>query len=112
MSFRKWIKRQMTRRHKKQKQKQKQKKTRRNAKLKVLPPSSVNNYSLPPSPGSPNVSPNTPITRRARELASLYPNQRTMIARSTSFNDQGMSTENFYKEFERQFPNRNGPAYV
>jgi hypothetical protein len=41
----------------------------------------------------------------------LYPNRRTMMERSESFNNTGVSTNNFYKEFERLFPEQNGPAY-
>jgi hypothetical protein len=41
----------------------------------------------------------------------LYPNRRTMMERSESFNNTGVSTNNFYKEFERLFPEKNGPAY-
>lgn len=44
-------------------------------------------YSPVSSPGASNTNnePNTPITRRARQLAKLYPNLRGMLNRSTSF---------------------------
>lgn len=105
MDFRRRKRRQRTQRKKRQ-----ARKTRR---VKALPPSSLNDYSPPPSPGPPNSPPGTPITRRARELASMYPNRNAMIARSTSFNENtnGMTTENFYREFERLFPEKNGPVY-
>ncbi len=84
------------------------------------PPNALINFSPVSSPGpnsptlslSPNSSPNTPITKRAKILASLYPNRQTMLQRSQSFNNTGgMTTENFYREFERVFPEGNGPAY-
>ncbi len=85
--------------------------------LTIKPPKKEIDFSPISSPGSfdntlsPNTPPNTPIKRRAKELASLYPNRGSMLARSKSFNNEGMNTETFYREFERLFPNRNGPAY-
>jgi hypothetical protein len=94
----------------------KQKKTRKH--LTIKPPNKEIDFSPISSPGSfnnalsPNTTPpNTPITRRAKELASLYPNRASMIARSKSFNNEAMNTETFYREFEQLFPNRNGPSY-
>jgi len=66
-------------------------------------------FSLTPNT-QPNTQPNTPITKHAKELAKLYPNRGTMIQRSSSFNN-GFTTENFYTEFEKLFPEKNGPAY-
>ena len=97
------------------KHKKHRRKTRKS--LKIKPPNALIDFSPISSPGSfnntlsPNASPNTPITKRAKELAALYPNRASMLARSKSYGNEEMSTENFYKEFERQFPNRNGPAY-
>ena len=85
--------------------------------MKIKPPNALIDFSPISSPGSlnntlsPNTPPNTPITKRAKELAELYPNRASMLARSNSYTNNGMSTENFYREFERLFPNRNGPAY-
>ena len=96
-----------------QKKKRKSRKTRSrhsskpaNLLLNVSPLSS-------PGPNSPtfSLSPNTPITKRAKELANLYPNRGTMVKRSSSFNN-GMTTEEFYTQFERLFPEKNGPRYV
>ena len=80
------------------------------------PPNALINFSPVSSPGpnsptlslSPDSSPNTPITKRAKHLASLYPNTRTMVQRSESFNNNpGMTANNFYLEFERLFPEKN-----
>jgi hypothetical protein len=105
-------------RHKKHKHRKHGKKTRKTLQIKA--PNTVLNFSPISSPGSfnntlsPNTpfeEPNTPITRRAKELAALYPNRATMVARSKSFNSPGLGTENFYNEFERIFPNGNGVRY-
>jgi hypothetical protein len=101
--------------HKKKKQ---SRKTRRRRLQPVSkPPNALLNFSPISSPGpnsptfslSPN-TPNTPITKRAKQLANLYPNRGTMIQRSSSFNN-GLPEENFYSEFERLFPEKNGPSY-
>ncbi len=89
--------------------------------MKIKAPNTLINFSPVSSPGSfnntlsPNTpvpEPNTPITRRAKELATLYPNRASMLARARSFNEnEGMTSNEFYREFERLFPNRNGTAY-
>ena len=110
------------RRRKQRRRTQKKKKQTRKKRLQPVstPPNALLNFSPVSSPGpnsptfslSPNTNtPNTPITKRAKYLASLYPNRRTMMERSESFNNTGVSTNNFYKEFERLFPEQNGPAY-
>jgi hypothetical protein len=102
------------RRRKTQKRKHHLRKTRRRRLLHVSkPPNALLNFSPVSSPGpnSPSpLSPNTPGTKQAKQLATMYPNRRTMIQRSSSFNN-GLSIENFYREFERLFPEKNGPAY-
>jgi hypothetical protein len=105
-----------------QKKKRKARKTRSrhsskpaNLLLNLSPISSPgpNSPSFSLSPNTPKTlnTPNTPITKRAKELANLYPNRGTMVKRSSSFND-GMTTEEFYTQFERLFPEKNGPRYV
>lgn len=96
------------RRRRTQKKKKQSHKTRRRL---TKPPNTLINFSPISSPG-PNspVSSNSPITKRAKELAKLYPNRGTMLQRSTSFNN-GISTDKFYNEFEKLFPEKNGPAY-
>jgi hypothetical protein len=98
--------------------KRKHRKHRKTRKLLTIkPPNKEIDFSPISSPGSfndtlsPNTPPNTPITRRAKELAALYPNRASMLARSKSFNTEGINNETFYREFERLFPNRNGPSY-
>ncbi len=73
---------------------------------------SLKNYSPIPSPGPPNSPVNTPITKQAKELGELYPTREAMLARSTSFNNAGLTTNEFYNQFERLFPEKNGPAYI
>jgi hypothetical protein len=68
-------------------------------------PNSPNSLTLSPSP-SPK-TPKTPITKRAEELAALYPNIYTMISRSSSFPEGKMSLNEFYEQFEKEFPNAN-----
>ena len=111
------------RRRKQRRRTQKKKKQTRKKRLQPVsnPPNALLNFSPVSSPGpnsptfslSPNTpnTPNTPITKRAKYLASLYPNRRAMMERSASFNDTGVSTNKFYNEFVRLFPEQNGPAY-
>lgn len=102
-----------------QKKKKHARKTRHQRRKPSLPTNAVIDFSPVSSPGpnspslslSPNSSPNTPITKRAKMLASLYPNRRSMLERSESFNTTEISNNNFYTEFERLFPEKNGPAY-
>lgn len=101
-----------------QKKKRQSRKTRRrrfsqapNILVNISPVSSPgpNSPSFSLSPNTPK-TPNTPITKRAKQLANLYPNKGTMVKRSTSFNE-GITTEEFYNQFERLFPEKNGPVY-
>ncbi len=106
-------------RYRKHKHKKHGKKTRKV--LAIKPPNAEIDFSPISSPGSfnntlsPNASPktppNTPITKKAKHLAALYGNRSSMLARSQSFENGEMSSENFYREFEELFPNKNGPAY-
>lgn len=113
------FRRRRQRKRRTQKKKKQLRKTRRRQRRKA--PNVLLNYSPVSSPGpnspsfslSPNTPPpNSPITKRAKLLASMYPNTHTMVQRSTSFNNkEGMTAENFYREFERLFPEGNGPRY-
>jgi hypothetical protein len=107
MPFRRKEKRRRTLKKKKKSQKTRHKRLR----VASKPPNALINFSpiSSPGPNSPQ-TPNSPITRRAKELASLYPNTKTMVKRSSSFNN-GMTTNNFYEEFKKVFPEQNGPPY-
>ena len=101
----KQIRKRMTKKHK---QKQVQKK---GVSLKIAAPLLLNNTAFSPvsSPGTPNE--NSPITKRAKELAALYPNQRAMLRRSTSFNNTGMSNEEFYERLGKEIGFENKPYF-
>ena len=109
--------RRLRRRVKTHRKKKHIRKTRKRSPPKPSPPKLLNNYSPISSPGSTNSfelspspikTPKTPMTKRAEELASMYPDTRSMIQRSQSFNNAAsMSTENFYREFESLFPHGN-----
>lgn len=84
----------------------------------VAPPAALNLYSPISSPGTPNrntVSPirktNSPITKRAKELALLFPNQRAMLRRATSFNNTGISNDEFYERLEKELGVVNQPYF-
>lgn len=117
MDFRRRRQRKRTQKKKKQSRKTRRKRTQKFSKpsnmlLNVSPISSPgpNSPSFSLSPNTP--PPNTPTTKRAKELGKLYPNTRTMVQRSTSYDsNNGLSTENFYREFQRLFPEGNGPRY-
>lgn len=81
------------------------------------PPQKENEYSPVSSPGTSNSNnntkknhPNTPITKKAKELAALYPNTRAMLRRATSFNNTGMSNDEFYAMLERELGTTNNWA--
>lgn len=107
------------RRRKTHKKKKQRGKTRRRETSK--PPNALHDFTPVSSPGpnspsfslSPNTPPpNTPTTKRAKLLGALYPNTRTMVQRSESFNSaNGLTANDFYREFERLFPEKNGPRY-
>ena len=133
-------KRHWTRRHKHQKRRYRRDPTRRNGRLNGLPPlyvkpeasSSIakglligkpiqaaikneNEYSPVSSPGTSNTNnntklPNSPITKKAKELAALYPNTRSMLRRATSFNNTGMTNDEFYAMLERELGTSNNWA--
>lgn len=111
------------RRQRTQKKKKQSRKTRRKHQRRFVNPSNMpHNFSPVSSPGpnspsfslSPNTptTPNTPITKRAKLLASMYPNTRTMVLRSSSFNDNNeLTTNDFYKKLQELFPEENGTRY-
>ena len=60
------------------------------------------------SPKSP-VSVDSPITARAKELARMYPDRKSMLQRSKSFDSTLMSRNAFYAELERLLGTENVP---
>lgn len=102
--------RRRTKRKTRKQQKQKQKVLRKKIpSLKLLVPSLPTNYSPIPSPGTPNT--NSPLTLRAKELARLYPTQRAMLNRSTSFNGTEMTNEEFYERLGKEIGFENKPYF-
>jgi hypothetical protein len=76
------------------------------------PPQKNNEYSPVSSPGTSNnnTALNSPITKKAKELAALYPNTRAMLRRATSFNNSGMTNDEFYAMLERELGTSNNWA--
>lgn len=114
----------LRRRQKKRKTHRKRKHTRKTRRLQHVskPPNALVDFSPVSSPGpnsppfslSPNSEPNTPITKKAKLLAELYPTRQSMLKRSTSFssnNNKGLTENEFYRRFEELFPEGNGPRY-
>ena len=67
--------------------------------------SSTENYSPVSTPGKNNSSPpNSPITMKAKMLASMYPNRETMIKRSMSFSSSNKVNNNaWWKQMEEEW---------
>ncbi len=123
-------KRRFTQRHKHKKRRYRRDPTRRNHRFSARPPLhppvkknnlkinvplelSNNEYSPVSSPGTSNNNlppPNSPMTKKAKELAALYPNTRAMLRRATSFNNTGMSNDEFYAMLERELGTSNNWA--
>lgn len=73
-------------------------------------------YSPVSSPGESNTNnekePNTPITRKAKLLAKLYPNLQGMLQRSTSFGSANNPlNENSWRQLEEELGTVNEPYY-
>jgi hypothetical protein len=70
-------------------------------------------YSPVSTPGKNNTrTPNSPITMKAKLLASMYPNRASMIQRSSSFNNGNIETEEtWWKRAEAELGTENKPYY-